>query len=308
MEAVAVVARVVLAAVFVTAALGKALDPEGSREALRGFRVPERLVAPAAVALPIVESLVGVALLLAASARWGAAAAIVLLGAFAAGRAAALRRGERPECHCFGRIHSEPAGASALVRNVLLAALAVPAVLDAPVAIDAWVGDRDTAELVALVAGVVLAGLGWRAFNTRPHRTGLAVGKSVPQVELISERGTPVPLPSLVGAGKPVVLAFVSPHCGPCHELLPELARWRNALHADLGLAVISSDGEADATAQPLAQAELDVFHDPRSRASRAFGVAATPSAVLVSEDGRVASEPVAGPVGIEALVRLALG
>jgi hypothetical protein len=39
----------------------------------------------------------------------------------------------------------------------------------------------------------------------------------------------------------------------------------------------------------------------------KAYGVAATPSAVIVGSDGRLASRPVAGYAAIEALIRLSL-
>ncbi len=51
----------------------------------------------------------------------GRAAALLLLLAFAGGVARAMSRGQAPDCHCFGQIHSEPAGPSTLIRNAVLA-------------------------------------------------------------------------------------------------------------------------------------------------------------------------------------------
>lgn len=49
------------------------------------------------------------------------------------------------------------------------------------------------------------------------------------------------------------------------------------------------------------------VLIDQQSTVMHAYGVTATPSAVLVASDGTVRSAPVAGRVAIESLIRLAL-
>jgi hypothetical protein len=111
-------ARVVLATVFGVAAMAKLADREGSRRTLRGFGVPERL----ALVVALAELATAAALL--ASAFYGALAALALLAAFSAAIVAALARGARPDCGCFGRLHSAPAGRGTLVRNAALAACA----------------------------------------------------------------------------------------------------------------------------------------------------------------------------------------
>src|SRR5436190_7971658 len=100
-DTVLIAARLGLAAVFVVAALAKLADLPGSRRALEDFGVPSGLVPAGAVALPICELIAAVLLIPASTARAGAVLAVVLLLAFIAGIAAALRRGKTPECHCF---------------------------------------------------------------------------------------------------------------------------------------------------------------------------------------------------------------
>src|SRR5688500_2269837 len=100
MEALELIARFVLAAVFAVAGLTKLADRPGSREALVAFGVPERLASPGAVALPIAELAVAVLLVPAATATVGAAGALALLLAFCAGIARSMIRGESPDCHC----------------------------------------------------------------------------------------------------------------------------------------------------------------------------------------------------------------
>lgn len=50
-----------------------------------------------------------------------------------------------------------------------------------------------------------------------------------------------------------------------------------------------------------------DVLIDEQANVMHAYGVDATPSAVLVASDGTLRSTPVAGRVAIESLIRLAL-
>ena len=50
---------------------------------------------------------------------------LVLSLVFSVAIALSLARGRAPECHCFGQLHSAPAGPMTLARNAVLAALAV---------------------------------------------------------------------------------------------------------------------------------------------------------------------------------------
>ena len=124
MDLVLLVARLLLAAVFAVAALAKLADLPGSRQAMRDFGVPARLAAPLGTLLPLAELAVAVALIPRASAWWGAVGALALLLLFVAGIGVSLARGRHPDCHCFGQIHSAPAGWQTLVRNGALAAVA----------------------------------------------------------------------------------------------------------------------------------------------------------------------------------------
>src|ERR671934_912799 len=115
------VARVVLAAVFSLAGLAKLTDREGSRVAVGEFGVPERLAGPLATLLPLAELTIAVTVLLTPTARGAAIAALGLLAVFIAAIAVNLGRGRQPDCHCFGQLHSAPAGPATLLRNAVLA-------------------------------------------------------------------------------------------------------------------------------------------------------------------------------------------
>jgi hypothetical protein len=115
---------VVLAAVLAVAAGAKLIERDGTRESLRGFGAAEALVAPMAVAVPLVEAGLAVLLLVPATAGAAAAGALVLLLAFTGAIARALAGGRAGDCHCFGQLTAGRVGYGALVRNALLVALA----------------------------------------------------------------------------------------------------------------------------------------------------------------------------------------
>src|SRR5438876_7735029 len=105
MDVLLLLARLLLAGVFLVAGLGKLADRGGSRQALIDFGVPAALASPLGILLPLAELAVAVALLLPRSAWWGAIGALTLLLLFIAGIGYNLTRGRTPDCHCFGQLH-----------------------------------------------------------------------------------------------------------------------------------------------------------------------------------------------------------
>ncbi len=89
--------------------------------------------------------------------------ALALLLLFVSGISANLARGRKPECHCFGQLHSSPAGWKTLARNGVLAAFAGFVLWQGydgtgPSAV-AWVADLSTNQSLGLVGGLVTLGL-----------------------------------------------------------------------------------------------------------------------------------------------------
>jgi len=117
-------ARLLLAFVFLLAAAAKFLDPLGFRKTLREFGVPLILAKFAIVLLPLVELLVGAALVPAGLAWYGASAALALLILFLLALGISILRGRKPACRCFGQLHAKPVGWTALSRDAGLAACA----------------------------------------------------------------------------------------------------------------------------------------------------------------------------------------
>jgi peroxiredoxin/uncharacterized membrane protein YphA (DoxX/SURF4 family) len=114
--------RLLLAGVFLLAGATKLVDPLGLRRALTGFGVPLFLTRPGVLVLPLAEIVVALALIPASLAWYGAWGALALLVIFLLAIGVAMVRGRKPDCHCFGQLHSSPVGRATLVRNVILAA------------------------------------------------------------------------------------------------------------------------------------------------------------------------------------------
>lgn len=315
-----VLARLGLAAVFVVAGVAKLLDRPGSKRALADFAVPENLLGPLVLLLPAAELLTATAVLFSSTARWGAVAALILLAAFVVGLTRALRRGDAPDCHCFGQVYSQPASWWTVARN---GALALPAAYVAAAgpgpSLMSWVDGHSGQQLwliatssmaaVATASSLVLWRQNARLRSTQAWTppTPLRLGARAPRFSLPSVGGALVSLADLVADGRPCVLTFVAASCGPCATFLPEVARWHETLADRLALPVLSA---GDATlARKLAHDHglAMVLADAEGTVSRAYGVPGTPCAVLVAPDGTVGSAPAAGQVAIEALVRLAL-
>ena len=162
MDTALLIARLILAAVFAVAGVAKLLDRNGTRQGLEGFGLPARVAAPGSIVLPLVEIAVAILLLPVDTAWYGGIAALVLLLAFIGGIAYNMSRGRAPDCHCFGQLHSEPAGWSTLIRNGVLAAIAVFVIARSPSdtghSLIGWIGDLSTGEvIVGIVAILALA-------------------------------------------------------------------------------------------------------------------------------------------------------
>lgn len=99
------VARIVVAAVLMVAALGKLADRQASRESVAAFGVPAAAAPALGWALIGAELVTASALLFGPSHDWAAVGALVLLVILSGAAAANLVRGRAPVCHCFGGCH-----------------------------------------------------------------------------------------------------------------------------------------------------------------------------------------------------------
>lgn len=334
MDLALLAARLLLAGVFVVAGLAKLADRTGSQKAMRDFGVPDPLAVSFGNALPLAELVVAAALIPNVSAWWGALGALALLLAFVGGIALNMARGRAPECHCFGQLHSSPAGWRTLLRNLGLGAVAAFVLIAGPTSPGAdllgAVATLAREQGLLLAAGAVVVVLaianGWALFGVLQQQgrlmrrvqlleaqflsgvsltraEGLPVGTPAPSFTLPDLEGRAVSLADLLAAGRHLLLTFVDPDCGPCVALLPYLARWQRE-HADRFRVVAISRGDVEANRGRAREHGLqDVLIQHDREVDDLFLVDGTPSAVLVRADGTIGSPHAGGGEQIESLV-----
>lgn len=347
MSIVLLLARLVLAAVFLVAGIAKLADLAGSRQAMRDFGVPSKLATPLGTLLPLAELVVAVALLFPATAWWGAVGALVLLLMFVGGIGYNLARGRQPECHCFGQLHSAPAGWPTLIRNLVLAAVAGVVVIfggsTPELSVVDWLAPLSMSQRFEVLAGIVVLLLlmagGWLLLQVLSQQgrlllriealeaqlaasgmapqsvangqaasmAGLPVGSPAPGFTLSTLAGETMTLAALHGLGKPMLLLFSDPGCGPCNALLPEVGRWQRE-HASKLVVALVSRGTVEANRPKVAEYGLThvlLQHD--REVAQAYQAAGTPSAVLIRRDGTIGSPLAQGADAIHALITTAL-
>ena len=312
------VARLLLAAVFALAAVGKLTDREGTRRSLAEFGVPNGFLAAAAIALPVVELAAAGLLIPAATARLGGLLALALLLIFSAVVGRALARDERPDCNCFGGLNSAPVGRSTLVRNLALAVLAALVVVAGP---GRGLESLDGGTVLAVAgaaAGCLLLGLtwfGWQLFKQNgrllarvraleeatgtaaPHPPavgGLDEGEPAPDLSLATPDGDRRTVSELTAIGAPpIALVFSDPACGGCTALTERLPELRRELEGVVG-PVLVTRGHGPHVDAAAAQG-LPVLIQEDREALFAFAIGAIPAAVLIDAEGRVASRTAIG-------------
>jgi uncharacterized membrane protein YphA (DoxX/SURF4 family) len=221
-------ARLVLAGVFFVAAVGKLLDLDGSQRAVSEFGVPASIARPVGVALPIAELAGAIGLLIDPTARYAAVGAFVLLGLFAAALARVLSHGRAPGCHCFGQVSSEPASPASILRNLVLAVVAVYVIVGGGGPSIPTGARHLSATQVLLALGAVIVillalALAGRAGTSRRLRRALSAtartksrptllpGAAAPEFVLDPVRGDGASLRDLMEAGRPVMLRSSPP-------------------------------------------------------------------------------------------------
>ena len=336
MPTILLLARLVLAAVFVVAGLAKLVDRDGSRRALIEFGVPPLLALPFGVLLPVAELIVAVGLIPRATASWAAVGALALLALFCVGIAANLMRGREPDCHCFGQLHSAPAGRQTLVRNSLLAIVAgfvvlegwsdpgrsvvgvvdslsvgqalvaaVGVVMVAVIAIEGWLVLnllQQQGRLLARVEALEQGG-GTQATAPKAQQAGLPIGSAAPEFQLRGLHGETLTLAALRAAAKPVMLVFSDPGCGPCNALMPEIGDWQRDKSLALTVALVSRGGAEANRAKSAEHGLTNVLLQDEREVAEAYLSRGTPAAVIVWPDGTIGSSLAQGAGNIRDLV-----
>jgi len=210
----------------------------------------------------------------------------------------------------------------------------------------AWIGALSTAQLLGLPGGVVVLGLlgaqWWFLLHlmrqngrllvrfeqlesslangasgeVAPSRNGtpaqpaegLPVGTQAPFLNLEGLYDETSTLDSLLASAKPVMLLFTDPNCGPCDTLLPEVGQWQEEYAQELTLVLISRGEPGENKTKASEHGLRNVLVQKDWEVSESYEVAGTPSAVLVSSEGKVASPVAAGAEGIRGLLAHAVG
>ncbi len=334
MEIILLLIRLFLFGIFVVAGIGKLLDLEGSKKAVKDFGVPKDLAKPISVALPIAEIVIAFFLLATVTARIGAFGAFFLLAIFVGGMIRQMHLGNAPDCHCFGQIHSEPVSAKSLIRNIVFAGLALIVLifgggiglteLANETILQMFVG---TGILILLAAAVfylkkiseqqtliirrielleLIGNDGTRETKREeihaPH-DGLPIGAPAPDFQLPDINGKIVSFEHLLMSGKPSLFFFVSPSCIPCQALLPEIEIWQKELESRVNFVFISSGAAAENVEKFSDGSSKTILLQKDKEVSGLFYAPWTPTAIFINEDGNIASRPAAGDDAIFELV-----
>jgi peroxiredoxin len=149
---------------------------------------------------------------------------------------------------------------------------------------------------------------GERALSeSRIERTGLKAGTPAPTFRLPDLSGRMVSPEDY--RGRKLLLVFTDPHCPPCDEIAPELARLHKQHQAN-GLAlVIVGRGDPEENRKKARRNGFDfpVVLQKKWELSKQYGIFATPVAFLINEEGFIARDVAAGADAILELARNAL-
>lgn len=340
MDEILLILRLFLFGIFALAGVGKLLDLEGSEKAVKGFGVPEALAKPIGIGLPIVEIALAVLFLFVSTSWIASVAGFLLLSAFIGGMIYQIAKGNAPDCHCFGQIHSEPVGKSSLIRNIGFAVLALFVAIQGADNQGAGLtgsSSNDMVQVVVLLGILVLLavavfylknileqqiqiqrrievlelvsrdGVSVEREHAGTPTESLPLGSPFPEFELPDLSGKKVKMSDLVRQQKPMLFLFVAPDCGPCNALFPEVEAWTSSHKDKFNLVLVSSGSISDNIAK--FGTEHRVLLQDKREVAEYVRAKWTPTAIYVNASGRIASHPAAGDNAIRELVeKLAVG
>jgi peroxiredoxin len=139
--------------------------------------------------------------------------------------------------------------------------------------------------------------------RSKLKRDGLKAGTPAPNFRLprVDGRGE-LSLDEL--RGRPVLLVFSSPHCGPCNTLAPELEKFHRA-HPELEVVMVSR-GEPGENRAKVKEYRLTfpVLLQQQWEISRQYAMFGTPVGYLIDETGSISADVAVGTDAILGLLR----
>jgi peroxiredoxin len=130
--------------------------------------------------------------------------------------------------------------------------------------------------------------------SSRINRSGLAKGTTAPLFKLPLLAGGEISLDAY--RGRRVLLVFTDPKCGPCRELMPELASFHKRT-PDIEILAVSR-GNIEGVRSEFAEQPVPfpVALQKSWEISRRYAMFATPIAYLIDEGGKIAGDIAVGP------------
>ncbi len=335
MEVVLLILRIGLAAIFGLAGIAKFLDRDGSEKAFKEFGVPETIARPSSIALSIFEIVIAALFLFTTTSWYASVSASFLLILFVGQMIYQMAKGNAPDCHCFGQLHSEPVGKKSLIRNMIFAVPAGFLVIQGNGNQGMSLGDPNL-DIMQLIFGVTIiaflvavlfylkkvsdqqtelmkrievmeliardGGQVTREEAGHPHE-GLPIGAVFPDFALPDLSGKTVSLADLRIDGLPVLFFFVSPTCNPCKALVPEFEEWQVDLKDKVKLVFVST-GKPEENAEKFSGEAAKLFLIQNEReVAESVRAQWTPTGILMDRHGRIASHVAAGDAAIRLLV-----
>ena len=321
MHLIIVLLRLALSAVFGIAGVTKLLDQRGTREAVKNFGSPESLAPALSIVLPIAELAIATGLLFAGTVGAGALAALLVLGLFVVAISVNLAQGHTHDCHCFGQLYSRPLGWPTLVRNLIFAfgaGFIFWGVNARRASSGLSIAGRFNSSQWLLITSAVVVTVAILIYSQRRQKNlaartpaapqGLPLDSLAPPFELTAYAGGKSSLEQLLAYGKPLLLIFTNPNCGPCVILFQEIKEWQESHSEQLTIALISF-GTIKENFVNVARNRLgQVLLQQKREVAEKYGANVTPTAVVVDTNGRIVSRLAAGADEIRKLLTTVLG
>lgn len=270
-----------------------------------------------------------------------------MFASFGAAISVNLFFGRRPNCNCFGQLHSAPIGKGTLCLNALLlggalflvargqdaytpsfidliAVLTVTELVLATVAALVFVACATTTwfllqlykqngRLLERIEALEARSLGQpknapAASTIESPKADLNVGIAAPDFELEMLSSGRKALRDLITPQKSLLLIFIDPGCGPCTFMLPTIARWESDYGDVLTIAIISR-GKRDANLRKIGSRQItNVLLQKDREVANAYQCYGTPSALVIDSHSLIASSVAQGSDQIESLARNTYG
>jgi thioredoxin-related protein len=160
-------------------------------------------------------------------------------------------------------------------------------------------GDKAIRELVDDIKSRDLDSKFVFVVNTNGASQSLLIGESVPEFTLSGANGEPITRDAV--NGRKTLAVFWSMTCPHCVNMKEAILEWEGVRGVDDPDLILFSNGEPDENRE--LGFKSPVVHDKSYEVAKKIGMAGTPSAVLIDENGQIASSTASGAEKVWALI-----